>query len=242
MNTEGRSEKGENKNKMDWWMEENGEPVKIPEEVLKYKTEHREIQPDTLVVNEEIKEWTPLKDTQFYKALQAEKTPEENTWACPRCGTRVTSEFCPNCGRKKRRPPAEPWICPSCKTPQTGRRCEQCGLLCPTEEPDERCRGLAILGHILGVLALLINPAVLIPLARISSLVYGFVAGMGVENLRSSPLGCGTFAIIFGIIVLIVNRNYPGSKDKKTARWHAGTGLVGGIVGVILALTSAATM
>ena len=86
------------------------------------------------------------------------------------------------------------------------------------------------------------TPGELIPLARISTLVYGFVAGMGVENLRSSPIGCGTFAIIFGIIVLIVNRNYPGSKDKKTARWHAGTGLVGGIVGVILALTSAATM
>ena len=257
MNTEGRNEKGENKNKMDWWMEENGEPVEIPEEVLKYKTEHREIQPDTLVVNEEIKEWTPLKDTQFYKALQAEKTPEEKApelerpglkapvkrvWVCPQCGTSATSIFCPNCGTRKVRPEGQPWLCPSCRTEQTGHRCGKCGLLCPEEKPDERCRGLAILGHILGVLALLINPAVLIPLARISSLVYGFVAGMGVENLRSSPIGCGTFAIIFGIIVLIVNRNYPGSKDKKTARWHAGTGLVGGIVGVILALTSAATM
>ena len=242
MNPEGRNEKGENKNKMDWWMEENGEPVKIPEEVLKYKTEHREIQPDTLVVNEEIKEWTPLKDTQFYKALQAEKTPEENPWACPRCGTRVTSEFYPNCGTRKVRPEGQPWLCPSCRTEQTGHRCGKCGLLCPEEKPDERCRALAIWGHILGLLAVLINPVILIPLAKGSSFFYGFVTGMGAENLKNSPILCGAFAIVFGIIALIVNRNYPGNPDKRTARSHAWTGLVLGFLGVILATSSTATL
>lgn len=257
MNTEGRNEKGENKNKMDWWMEENGEPVKIPEEVLKYRTEHREIQPDTLVVNEEIKEWTPLKDTQFYKALQAEKTPEEKApelerpglkapvkrvWVCPQCGTSATSIFCPNCGTRKVRPEGQPWLCPSCRTEQTGHRCGKCGLLCPEEKPDERCRALAIWGHILGLLAVLINPVILIPLAKGSSFFYGFVTGMGAENLKNSPILCGAFAIVFGIIALIVNRNYPGNPDKRTARSHAWTGLVLGFLGVILATSSTATL
>ena len=52
---------------MTWYIVQDGQPKEIPEEVLIYKIKNREIGEDVWVVNEEIKEWTALKDTQLYK-------------------------------------------------------------------------------------------------------------------------------------------------------------------------------
>jgi len=50
-----------------WYIAENGNQKKIPEEVLKYKIENGEISPDTLIINSEVNEWTPLKNTDIWK-------------------------------------------------------------------------------------------------------------------------------------------------------------------------------
>lgn len=52
---------------MTWYIVQDGQPKEIPEEVLIYKIKNREVGEDVWVVNEEIKEWTALKDTQLYK-------------------------------------------------------------------------------------------------------------------------------------------------------------------------------
>ena len=49
-----------------WYYEFNGQAVRITERVLLEKIRNRDISPDTLVVNSEIKQWTPLKNTQLY--------------------------------------------------------------------------------------------------------------------------------------------------------------------------------
>ena len=58
---------------MTWYIENNGEAKLIPEEVLKYKIENNEISGDTLVVNEEIGNWIPLKETQFWAQIRQGK-------------------------------------------------------------------------------------------------------------------------------------------------------------------------
>ena len=46
---------------MVWYIAQDGQAKKIPEEVLIYKIENKELSEDTLVVNSDIKEWVPLK-------------------------------------------------------------------------------------------------------------------------------------------------------------------------------------
>ena len=60
-------------NTVTWYIENNGEAKLIPEEVLKYKIENNEISGDTLVVNEEIGNWIPLKETQFWAQIRQGK-------------------------------------------------------------------------------------------------------------------------------------------------------------------------
>lgn len=52
---------------MTWYIAQDGKTKEMPEEVLVYKIKNREIAGDAWVVNEEIKNWTALKDTQLYK-------------------------------------------------------------------------------------------------------------------------------------------------------------------------------
>ena len=60
---------------MEWFLEKDGNAVRIPESVLIYKIENCEISPDTLIVNSEIKTWTPLKNTTLYTEYKKEFTP-----------------------------------------------------------------------------------------------------------------------------------------------------------------------
>ncbi len=52
------------------------------------------------------------------------------TWTCPKCGSRSTGKFCPECGEKK--PEASGWFCPECGTKCSGKFCPSCG----TKKPE----------------------------------------------------------------------------------------------------------
>ena len=51
--------------------------------------------------------------------------PGAGGWACPKCGTTNTTNFCSNCGEKKPAPP-ESWTC-SCGAVNTTNFCSNCG-------------------------------------------------------------------------------------------------------------------
>lgn len=89
---------------MVWYIEKNGEARKIPEEVLKYKIENNEISGDNLAVNEEIKNWVPLRETQLWKET-VKASPVQNgwkpdathTWRCEKCGNMISETPCRYC-------------------------------------------------------------------------------------------------------------------------------------------------
>lgn len=93
---------------MIWYIEDAGKAKKIPEEVLKYKIENYEVSGDKLVVNEEIKNWVPLRETQIWKEhrkdtekdggsnFEKESTPS-HMWRCKKCGNIIQKTPCPYC-------------------------------------------------------------------------------------------------------------------------------------------------
>ena len=56
-----------------------------------------------------------------------------NGWTCPKCGTVVAGNFCPECGEKKPAP-ADSWVCPKCGATCTGKFCPECGEKKPSAE------------------------------------------------------------------------------------------------------------
>ena len=94
---------------MIWYIEKSGEAKEIPEEVLKYKIENNEISGDTLAVNEEIKNWVPLKETALWKEYNSEGSGNSaadfdlnsasHQWRCPKCGNMINKEPCPYCAQ-----------------------------------------------------------------------------------------------------------------------------------------------
>lgn len=92
---------------MIWYIEKSGEAKEVPEEVLKYKIENNEISGDTLAVNEEIKNWVPLKETVLWKeynsggsgdnAVNFDLNSASHQWRCPKCGNMINKEPCPYC-------------------------------------------------------------------------------------------------------------------------------------------------
>lgn len=52
---------------MEWYVAVDNQPKMIPETVLKHKIENNEVLPDALVVNAELKNWTPLRETELWK-------------------------------------------------------------------------------------------------------------------------------------------------------------------------------
>ena len=61
-----------------------------------------------------------------------------NGWTCPKCGTAVTGNFCPECGEKKPAPAAE-WICPKCGAANKGKFCSECGEKKPEAAAEWTC-------------------------------------------------------------------------------------------------------
>jgi len=57
---------------------------------------------------------------------QGAAAPAAGGWVCPKCGTQVTGNFCPECGEKKPAP-AGTWTCPKCGAVNTGKFCPECG-------------------------------------------------------------------------------------------------------------------
>lgn len=94
---------------MIWYIEKSGEAKEIPEEVLKYKIENNEISGDTLAVNEEIKNWVPLKETALWKEYNSEGSGNSaadfdlnsasHQWRCPKCGNMINKDPCPYCAQ-----------------------------------------------------------------------------------------------------------------------------------------------
>lgn len=95
---------------MVWYIAQDGRAKKIPEEVLIYKIENKELSEDTLVVNSDIKEWVPLKETKLYKDKSNNKKTQtvissnENInipmIKCPECLKEIPAQSltCSYCG------------------------------------------------------------------------------------------------------------------------------------------------
>lgn len=95
---------------MVWYIAQDGQAKKTPEEVLIYKIENKEISEDTLVVNSDIKEWVPLKETKLYKdklnneSSQTVISTNENInipmIKCPECLNEIPAQSltCSYCG------------------------------------------------------------------------------------------------------------------------------------------------
>lgn len=81
---------------MIWFIAQDGKPKQIPEEVLIYKIQNNEISKETLVVNEILKEWTPLENTDIWKE-NAPKSDPVHTWRCNKCGNMINEEPCKYC-------------------------------------------------------------------------------------------------------------------------------------------------
>lgn len=66
-------------------------------------------------------------------AAEQKQENSESAWTCS-CGTKVTGNFCQNCGKKKPEPVNEKiWVC-SCGAKATGNFCPECGSPKPKEE------------------------------------------------------------------------------------------------------------
>ena len=95
---------------MDWYIAVDNKPKKIPETILIYKIKNKEISEDTLVVNSDIKEWVPLKETKLYKdklnneSSQTVISTNENInipmIKCPECLNEIPAQSltCSYCG------------------------------------------------------------------------------------------------------------------------------------------------
>lgn len=59
---------------MDWYVAIDNQPKLMPQNVLIYKIENDEISGETLVVNENIKNWIPLKRTDLWKIYERKYT------------------------------------------------------------------------------------------------------------------------------------------------------------------------
>ena len=81
---------------MIWFIAQDGKPKQIPEEVLIYKIQNNEIAKETLVVNEILKEWTPLENTDIWKE-NVPKSDPAHTWRCNKCGNIISEEPCKYC-------------------------------------------------------------------------------------------------------------------------------------------------
>ena len=70
---------------------------------------------------------------------QRPAAPAPEGWLCS-CGSRVTGNFCPNCGARKPQPRAEAdaWVC-ACGHENTGQFCSECGKPRPAEEKGWKC-------------------------------------------------------------------------------------------------------
>ncbi len=62
---------------MDWYIAISNEARKIPENVLIYKIRNHEVFPNTLVVNEKIKNWTELKNTEIWRIYSNGNTTDQ---------------------------------------------------------------------------------------------------------------------------------------------------------------------
>lgn len=52
---------------MEWYIAVDGKAKNVPEGVLIYKIKNKEITPETLVVNEQIKNWVQIKETAIWQ-------------------------------------------------------------------------------------------------------------------------------------------------------------------------------
>ena len=67
---------------------------------------------------------------------QASVAAQDDSWVCS-CGTTVSGNFCPQCGKKKEAKmemPSNTWTCPTCHTENTMLFCGNCG----TKRPERK--------------------------------------------------------------------------------------------------------
>lgn len=105
---------------MTWYIAQNGQPKQIPEEVLLYKIQNEELPSDTLVVNEELKEWTPLKEVSIWQQNAPASHPA-HLWQCSKCGRMIDQEPCPYCHGEETAPTTENADTPASVPPRQNR-------------------------------------------------------------------------------------------------------------------------
>ncbi|MBP5167044.1 MAG: SPFH domain-containing protein [Oscillospiraceae bacterium] len=69
-------------------------------------------------------------------AAPAAQAAPADSWTCPKCGTKASGKFCPECGEKK--PAEEGWTC-SCGAVNKGKFCSECGAKRPAGAPIYQC-------------------------------------------------------------------------------------------------------
>jgi membrane protease subunit (stomatin/prohibitin family) len=69
-------------------------------------------------------------------APAAQAAAPADSWTCPKCGTKASGKFCPECGEKK--PAEEGWTC-SCGAVNKGKFCSECGAKRPAGAPIYQC-------------------------------------------------------------------------------------------------------
>ena len=85
-----------------------------------------------------------FKSNELYQMAQAQQAvppsaaPAPGSWQCS-CGTLVSGNFCPQCGRKKPepKPAGDSWVCPTCGKEAAGKFCPECG----TKKPEPKADG-----------------------------------------------------------------------------------------------------
>lgn len=212
---------------MIWYIEQNGQTKEIPEEVLRYKIKNQELSSDTLVVNEEIENWIPLKNTALWKD-NIKKNDTTNMAAsstsssfspvyrgrCFNCGTtlKLNSKFCGKCGAPL-----------NLKDSQYQPRNALVNLSSNVQEvyasknsnTNSRFFALGIIGVVFGVIGFIILPIVF----NVIGLIFGiitcsanpkedkeFVKAMW--RYKNKARGVGVAAVtmnIVGLIIMIFN-------------------------------------